>query len=154
MWSPHNNLPLSLFLLPLLSPRIPQINNTNFLVCCFSPSQLPLQLLDNHDSEKQTTNVFFSFLHKTQILHTNLPWEQPCATVIYNCWEIMKVGNETLQMCGFLLLLPASTNLAHKSPSEQPCTNYIQLSEHHDHDNESKTPQVAFSSNHKAQNPC
>jgi hypothetical protein len=38
----------------------------------------------------------------------------------------MKVENETLQMCGFFLL-PENTNLAHKSPSEQPCTNYIQL---------------------------
>jgi hypothetical protein len=143
MWSPHNNLPLSLFLLSLLSPTIPQINNTNFLVCCFSPSQLPLQLLDNHDSEKQTTNVFFSFLHRTQILHTNLPWEQPCTTIIYNCWEIMKVENETLQMCGFFLL-PENTNLAHKSPSEQPCINYIQLPEHHDHESESKIRRWLF----------
>jgi hypothetical protein len=67
----------------------------------------------------------------------------------------MKVKNETLQMCGFFLLLPENTNLAHKSPSEQPCTNYIQVLEHHDHDSESKTPQVAFSSSyHKTQNPC
>jgi hypothetical protein len=28
----------------------------------------------------------------------------------------MKVGNETLQMCGFLLLLPASTNLLQNNP--------------------------------------
>jgi hypothetical protein len=55
----------------------------------------------------------------------------------------MKVANETLQMCGFFLLLE-NTNLAHKSPSEQPCTNHIQQPEHHDHDSESKTPQVAF----------
>jgi hypothetical protein len=64
----------------------------------------------------------------------------------------MKVENETLQMCGFFLLLPENTNLAHKSPSEQRCTNYIQLPEHHDHDSESKTPQAAFSSSyHKTQ---
>jgi hypothetical protein len=87
MWSPHNNLPLSLFLLPLFSPRIPQINNTNFLVCCFSPSQFSPQLLEKHDSEKQTTNVF---LFPPQ--NTNLAHKSPLRTTLYN-YNLQLLGN-------------------------------------------------------------